>query len=90
MTYDSPSGSLAPEEVVHGWYSEVGNYNFRRPRYRSGVGHFTQLVWAATTRIGCGVAHCSNADVWVCNYDPPGNVSNQFADNVSPASCDAQ
>ncbi len=87
LTYDSPSGSLAPEEVVQGWYSEVGKYSFQNPQYHPGAGHFTQVVWAGTTRIGCGVAHCPNADVWVCNYDPPGNVRKQFAANVSPTSC---
>jgi uncharacterized protein YkwD len=89
LTYDSPSGSLSPDEVVRGWYSEVGKYSFWNPRYRPGSGHFTQVVWAATRLIGCGVAHCVNADVWVCNYDPPGNVLGQFADNVSPKSCAA-
>ncbi len=87
LTYGSPSGSLTPEEVVQGWYSEVGKYSFRHPQYRPAAGHFTQVVWAGTRRIGCGVAHCSNADVWVCNYDPPGNVLKEFAANVSPTSC---
>lgn len=47
----------------------------------SGCGHYTQLVWENTQRVGCGVATCSNGaydtDVWVCNYDPPGNVVGQ-------------
>ncbi len=42
-------------------------------------GHYTQLVWRDTERVGCGVANCNNVDgfgagnLWVCNYDPPGN-----------------
>jgi hypothetical protein len=40
-----------------------------------GCGHYTQLVWRNTNVIGCGVATCTSGDseVWVCNYDPPGN-----------------
>ncbi len=47
----------------------------------SGCGHYTQLVWRDTQRVGCGVATCSNGaydvDVWVCNYDPQGNIIGQ-------------
>jgi pathogenesis-related protein 1 len=40
-----------------------------------GCGHYTQVVWRDTKLVGCGVAACTNGDgeVWVCNYDPPGN-----------------
>ena len=37
-------------------------------------GHYTQIVWPSTRRVGCGVARCGEERVWVCNYDPPGNV----------------
>ena len=39
-------------------------------------GHYTQLVWRDTQFVGCGVADCQGGgarEVWVCNYDPPGN-----------------
>ncbi len=47
----------------------------------SGCGHYTQLVWSGTEQVGCGLSQCSRSqggrtfqfDVWVCNYDPPGN-----------------
>jgi uncharacterized protein YkwD len=42
-----------------------------------GCGHYTQIVWRATRVIGCGVATCAADDaseIWVCNYDPAGNV----------------
>lgn len=49
----------------------------------TGCGHYTQLVWANTRQVGCGYSTCTTEDdflfeVWVCNYDPPGNVINQF------------
>jgi pathogenesis-related protein 1 len=48
----------------------------------TGCGHYTQLVWANTRQVGCGYSTCTDdsdflIEVWVCNYDPPGNVINQ-------------
>ena len=42
------------------------------PTGNDGTGHFTQVVWKATTKIGCGVKHDGNIGpngyktVWVC------------------------
>ena len=39
--------------------------------------HYTQLVWAKTTRLGCAVNICPQSSfpvLVVCNYDPPGNM----------------
>jgi pathogenesis-related protein 1 len=45
----------------------------------SGCGHYTQIVWRSTREVGCGYARCNQSggalmQIWVCNYDPPGNV----------------
>lgn len=41
-------------------------------------GHYTQIVWRDTTRVGCGVGACpGGGEIWVCNYDPPGNYVGQ-------------
>jgi len=49
------------------------------------VGHYTAVVWAETTHVGCGMATCTdnsggNSDGWllggwVCNYYPGGNMN---------------
>ncbi|KAH8922593.1 PR-1-like protein [Atractiella rhizophila] len=54
--------------------------------------HFTQVVWKATTQIGCAVKQCDSlavfdgaaAPLYDCLYSPPGNVYPQsnFANNV--------
>ncbi|MBN2803807.1 MAG: hypothetical protein JXR91_12000 [Deltaproteobacteria bacterium] len=47
----------------------------------SGCGHFTQIVWRDTKKLGCGVSSCVSDgwyyDIWVCKYFPPGNIIGQ-------------
>jgi len=83
----SPVGSATAAAAVAGWYDEVARYDFARPGFGMDTGHFTQVVWRGSTRIGCGVARCADAEVWVCNYDGPGNVEGQFPTNVLPTRC---
>jgi pathogenesis-related protein 1 len=64
--------------VVAAWAAEKKNYRYATNTCPGGVcGHYTQVVWARSTKLGCGVATCGSAQVWVCNYDPPGNVIGQ-------------
>ena len=69
------------------WYREVDQYDFKRPGFDGSTGHFTQLVWVGTTKVGCGRSQCKGNDIVVCNYDPPGNVMTAFEANVLPSSC---
>ncbi|KJH40140.1 SCP-like protein [Dictyocaulus viviparus] len=73
---------------VEAWFSElkeigVGKQlNFTSSLARTGVGHYTQLVWQRTTEIGCGIARCpgenSKKKIFVvCQYKRPGNVINR-------------
>lgn len=68
--------SIGASQVVDAWGAEKGNYNPDRNRCRFGrrCGHYTQLVWKASTEVGCGMARCPDqSQVWVCNYRPAGN-----------------
>ena len=59
-----------------------------KPKFAKATGHFTQLVWQNTTKLGCGAKACEegggDAPGWylVCEYDPPGNVVDGFRDNL--------
>ena len=69
------------------WYDEIAKYSFKKPTFSMETGHFTQVVWTTTTQVGCGMTQCKGLDIWVCNYDPPGNWEGQYPQHVLPASC---
>ena len=68
---------VTAEKVVDSWAREVENYSYETNSCEPGkvCGHYTQVVWQESKFIGCGRAVCGDkSQVWVCNYDPPGNV----------------
>jgi uncharacterized protein YkwD len=72
------TGAVASSaEVVNAWAAESRNYDYRSNRCRGVCGHYTQIVWAGTEEVGCAVARDGRREVWVCNYDPPGNWAGQ-------------
>jgi len=60
-------------DVVESWAQEQADYDYRKNRCRGMCGHYTQIVWKNTTEVGCALATCGQTEVWVCNYNPPGN-----------------
>jgi len=60
-------------EVIRAWADEARNYDYRSNRCSDVCGHYTQIVWRDTKQVGCGVARDNRREIWVCNYDPPGN-----------------
>ena len=72
-----------PETVVERWYSEIQNYNFDKPDFHTGTGHFTQLVWKSSKELSIGMAQAADGTWYiVANYSHPGNISGQFPLNV--------
>jgi len=63
---------------------EEADYNPSAPTYS----HFTQVVWKATTKLGCGSTMCSGRAFVSCIYNPAGNMygpggsTKYFDDNV--------
>jgi len=75
--------NYATYNAVKGWYEEVKDYvkdpnatpaKFGSYNMGQKVGHFTALVWATTTHVGCGVAKKGDTTSVVCNYGPAGNM----------------
>lgn len=65
------------------WYGEKEDYTagtaIPEDFSQFKAGHYTQMVWKGSTKIGAGVAVVKEGRfkglvVVVCNYDPPGNV----------------
>lgn len=72
--FEIDGGRALPERVVGDWAAEARDYDYRTNTCAGVCGHYTQLVWRSSRQIGCGVAHDARREIWVCNYDPPGNV----------------
>ena len=65
--------SASPADVVGDWADEANAYDIRTDACTDVCGHYTQVVWAATRSVGCAAAAGPEEEVWVCEYDPPGN-----------------
>jgi hypothetical protein len=68
-----------PERIVDGWVEEKSDFmpglfpDVARDGNWLHVAHYTQLIWAATTDVGCGMARGGGFDWFVCRYSPGGN-----------------
>ncbi|MBD2841808.1 SCP-like extracellular [Erythrobacter sp. KMU-140] len=73
------------EEMAAGWIDEKQYYIHDSFPYVSttgrwqDVGHYTQIIWRNTERLGCGIATGTGRDYLVCRYSPQGNIVGQFA-----------
>lgn len=82
--------------ITDQWYNdEMMNWSFYgsdNPPAGSDLhawGHFTQVVWKSSTKLGCATVQCDAGTVlslpsWytVCNYNPPGNFGGEYGKNV--------
>jgi uncharacterized protein YkwD len=73
------------------WYDESARYSYAHPGYSTATGHYSQVVWKNTKKLGCGYVSCNGKNgtpgkFLVCEYSPRGNVlSNKlFKENVLP------
>lgn len=75
---ENMAGASGLREAVDSWLEE-------KAAYRGGplganwsqCGHYTQMVWRTTRYVGCGKASGTDYEIWVCCYDPAGNVRGQ-------------
>jgi len=75
-------------DVTQGWYNEIEDFKstsmdliseFQAKSNFGDIGHFTQVIWAETTKIGCAAISYDGADyprelLHFCNYYPSGNI----------------
>ena len=73
-------GAYALEEMAGSWAAEKRLFqpgifpDVSTSGHGSDVAHYTQMIWPATTRVGCALHQARDWDFLVCRYAPPGNV----------------
>lgn len=86
-TTATPTDTIA-RNSANDWVAESQDWQYSTSggSCRSGkkCGHYTQVVWANTKYVGCGMANCARTPaggkyktVTVCQYYPPGNYRGQ-------------
>lgn len=75
FSYDVMIGTMVDEERVFrpGTFPDVSTTGEWHD-----VAHYTQIVWPATTHVGCAVASSATTDYFVCRYSPTGNKDGLF------------
>nr|XP_043622475.1 pathogenesis-related protein PR-1-like [Erigeron canadensis] len=67
----------SPVQAAASWVAEGRWYNRQSNSCTGGreCGHYTQIVWRRSKRIGCAKVTCfgGRGVFMTCNYDPPGN-----------------
>lgn len=79
--------AATPRDVVDAWVAEREHYDERKHACARGevCGHYTQVMWRATTQVGCATLRCTQGSPFgsgewslsVCNYAPAGNMQGQ-------------
>ena len=78
------SGKASETAVVDNWADEKRYFNHRTPVYRARngnrYGHYTQIIWSETTHVGGAYQKCRHGgEIWVCSYNPHGNIIGEKA-----------
>jgi len=72
------TGTASGTTAVARWSAEVADYDYVTNTCAAGkvCGHYTQVVWAASTQVGCALRDCPSLtyrSTIVCDYGPGGN-----------------
>jgi hypothetical protein len=73
-------GAFSIEAMVGGWASEKRYFvrgvfpNNSSTGNWEDIGHYTQMIWPTTSRVGCAIAATPRIDYLVCRYATAGNI----------------
>ncbi|XP_049422155.1 GLIPR1-like protein 1 [Epinephelus fuscoguttatus] len=96
--WTSSSPHFDVSRAIKRWVDEKQDYDYNRNICTKVCGHYTQVVWASSFKVGCAVQLCTNgvkytsfADqegiLFVCNYATAGNVNGGRPYNYEGAVC---
>ncbi|NXT84387.1 GLIP1 protein, partial [Zapornia atra] len=83
------------DAALRDWFEEVKSYMFNTNRCSGMCGHYTQVVWAESYKVGCAVHFCNTVEHFpglikaahfVCNYGPAGNYPRKPYEAGQPCS----
>ena len=65
------------------WYNEINDYKYSAYGSKLNesvmIGHYTQMVWKSTTKVGIALARSSDGKEYiVARYSPPGNYLGKY------------
>ncbi|UYV70388.1 glipr2 [Cordylochernes scorpioides] len=81
-----PGFQVTGDMAVNAWYDEIKMHKFNSEDFNPKTGHFTQVIWKGSKKVGAGMAKKEpNSFFVVANYEPPGNMLGKFRTNVPPA-----
>jgi hypothetical protein len=78
-------GPSTPTSIIESFESEKRDYNYANNSCSRVCGHYTQVVWRTSVKIGCATTRCTTnspfgGGEWyltACNYTPQGNWAGQ-------------
>lgn len=79
------AGYFSPDQMVGGWIAEKPHFingvfpSISTDGHWEHVGHYSQLMWRNTRRIGCATARSGQTDYLVCRYQSAGNIYGERA-----------
>nr|ACO09983.1 Glioma pathogenesis-related protein 1 precursor [Osmerus mordax] len=100
-----PTSIFSVQSYLNLWVAEVNDYSNQSNTCMQGkiCGHYTQVVWASSYKVGCAVNICPNgvartnfptkkAAIFVCNYAPAGNVAGRrpYKTGVACSDCEGE
>nr|XP_002128732.1 GLIPR1-like protein 1 [Ciona intestinalis] len=80
----SPLSRFDPVAATQMWFDEKSDFDYATLTCEANkkCGHYTQVAWAASYKIGCSLTMCDyvsdfeheDSHLFICNYSPAGNV----------------
>nr|XP_039261812.1 GLIPR1-like protein 1 [Styela clava] len=85
--------------VTTSWHNEISDFDLSSNTCSTVCGHYTQVVWWSTYKLGCAARRCPGTGNFLggndftlvaCNYSPPGNYVGErpFTEGKPCSACD--